>query len=118
MNMTRAQREKHASDETQVYRHWHRLRERFSHIFESPNSQRAYHFLSDLLKQEVSGRRILKSAVVEGNLLNVSHLLAQHMYMLSISQSYGLSKPRRVKCQASSNMRLRMPHNHYPVASM
>ena len=29
MSMTRAQREKHASDETHVYRHWHRLRERF-----------------------------------------------------------------------------------------
>jgi SAM-dependent methyltransferase len=87
MSITRAQREKHASDETHVYRYWHRLRERFSHIFESPNSQRAYHFLNDLLKQEVSGRRILEIGCGGGAFAErLSSFGATYVYAIDISE--------------------------------
>lgn len=56
----RSTRERMASDESNVYEEWHKLRERYRHIYQSPNTRRFQQALQDRLQQEAPGKRVLE----------------------------------------------------------
>lgn len=61
--MSRSAREQMASDESNVYQEWHKLRHRYGHIFESPNSQRFSQEFDAFLVKEVPGKHLCLSYV-------------------------------------------------------
>ena len=64
----RSIREQKASDESKCYENWTALRERYSHIFNSPNTNRYRQTFETLLYREAPGKRILEIGCGTGEL--------------------------------------------------
>ncbi len=86
--ITRAEREKYATDETQVYQHWHQLHDRFAHIFTCPNSQRAEYMLDTLLRKVIVDKRVLEIGCGAGAFAErLTALGAAYVYATDISET-------------------------------
>lgn len=57
---SRSERERAISDESEMYQQWGKLRDRWLHIFECPNTKWGERQLANLLEQAVPGKRILE----------------------------------------------------------
>ena len=57
---SRSERERMSSDETDTYDQWHRLHDKWLHIFECPNTKWGEAQLAELLKEAIPGKRVLE----------------------------------------------------------
>lgn len=56
----RTEREIVASDQSNVYDNWHKMRVRLRHVFESPNTFHYRRIFDDLIRQDVRGKKVLE----------------------------------------------------------
>jgi SAM-dependent methyltransferase len=57
---SRSERERASSDKSDTYQQWHRLHDRWIHIFECPNTKWGERQLAELLEQAVPGKHVLE----------------------------------------------------------
>lgn len=57
---SRSERERAASDDSNMYQLWEELRHKWLHIFECPNTKWGEYQLAELLSQAVRGKRVLE----------------------------------------------------------
>lgn len=57
---SRTEREIIASDESNVYDNWHKMRGRFQHVFECPNTLYYRQLFDDLIMQDAEGKMVLE----------------------------------------------------------
>ncbi len=95
---TRAEREKHASDETPVYENWHHLQRRFTHIFDCPNSRRSDGVQKMLLQTRIAGASVLEIGCGGGAFAErISHMGAAYVLATDISEVWiGEAKAREI----------------------
>src|SRR5207253_361772 len=85
---TRSAREQAASDTSNVYDNWHKLSKRYSHIFECPNTKRAVQQFDELLRQSISGKRVLEIGCGAGHLARrLSSFGAAYVLAVDISET-------------------------------
>jgi 2-polyprenyl-3-methyl-5-hydroxy-6-metoxy-1,4-benzoquinol methylase len=86
---SRSDRERAASDESDMYQQWGKLRDRWLHIFECPNTKWGERQLADLLGQAVPGKRVLEIGCGSGgNAKNrIAPLVPVYILAVDISQS-------------------------------
>lgn len=87
---SRSERERAASDESNMYQQWGRLHHRWLHIFECPNTKWGEYQLANLLKLAVQGRCILEIGCGSGgNAKNrIEPLGPAYILAVDISQTF------------------------------
>lgn len=87
--MDRAERERKAYDEDAVWEHSNRWHQRFSHVFESPNTLRHERLFEDLQRSSAPGKRVLELGCGDGE--NAARLLshgADYVFGVDVSESF------------------------------
>lgn len=86
----RSARERAASDESDMYEQWGKLRQRWLHIFECPNTKWGEHQLAGLLEQAIPGKRVLEIGCGLGENAKNCIMPLEPTYVLAvdISQSF------------------------------
>lgn len=86
----RSIRERTASDESDMYQQWEKLRHRWLHIFECPNTKWGERQLADLLEHAVPSKRVLEIGCGSGgNAKNrIVPLGPNYVLAVDISQSF------------------------------
>jgi 2-polyprenyl-3-methyl-5-hydroxy-6-metoxy-1,4-benzoquinol methylase len=87
---SRSQRERTASDDSNMYQQWGKLHHRWLHIFECPNTKWGESQLADLLRHAVQGKRVLEIGCGSGgNARNrIVPLGPDYILAVDISQSF------------------------------
>ncbi len=87
---SRSARERAASDESNMYLLWGKIRQRWLHIFECPNTKWGERQLADLLGQAVPGKRILEIGCGSGGDAKnrIVPLCPAYVLAVDISQSF------------------------------
>jgi SAM-dependent methyltransferase len=91
----RAERERAAYDEGDVWEHSHRWHRRFPHVFTCPNTLRHERLFAELLRTAVRGKRVLELGCGDGE--NASRLLgmgAEYVLGVDVSETF-LDEARR-----------------------
>ena len=87
--MTRAERERLAYDEGEVWETNHRWHLRFPHVFESPNSIRHERLFEDLLRQRAPSARVLELGCGDGeNARKIASLGAAFVRGVDVSEKF------------------------------
>src|ERR1700693_2408960 len=87
---SRSERDRAASDESDMYQQWRKLHDRWLHIFDCPNTKWGERQLADLLRQAVQGKCVLEIGCGSGgNAKNrIMPLDPAYTLAVDISQSF------------------------------
>lgn len=91
----RSIRERAISDESDMYQQWGKLRQKWLHIFECPNTKWGERQLADLLEQVVPGKRVLEIGCGSGGNAKNQIMPLGPAYILAVDISQTFIKSAR-----------------------
>lgn len=94
---TRSERERAASDESNMYQQWENLRRRWLHIFQCPNTRNGESQLASLLGQTVPGKRVLEIGCGSGGNAKDCIIPLGPTYVLAVDISHTFIKDAKEK---------------------